>query len=303
MIPLKWRESLVGIQRSHEVRVLGQTNSCMQTKPVTPFRYDRKYFVSWIGFTLIELLVVIAIIAILASMLLPALSKAKSKADRIKCLNNLKQIGLFMQLYTDDNNDVFPGHRNTGLNTDDANRSLTNWWGTTIVSYGNNASNLFRCPAIKGRRFDNGVKWEWKFDPHKVGYGYNGYFLGIHPYAGDNLTVAGISFATKPWFKRTAVISPAQNLLIGDAMPKADGFWSSSLWWPTSCMNEKASGSKGFEGIEWIRHLKTGVVVFNDGHSEARKDQQINPPVDPGSGQAKGLINSEFWDPLQRGKR
>jgi prepilin-type N-terminal cleavage/methylation domain-containing protein len=175
---------------------------------------------SYNGFTLIELLVVIAIIAILASMLLPALSKAKSKADRIKCLNNLKQVGLFMQLYTDDSNDVFPGHRNTGLNTDDANRSLTNWWGTTIVGYGNNASNLFRCPAIKGRRLDNGVKWDWKFDCHKVGYGFNGYFLGIHPYdGGDNLSVAGVNFATKPWFKRSAVISPAQNLLIGDAMP------------------------------------------------------------------------------------
>jgi prepilin-type N-terminal cleavage/methylation domain-containing protein len=275
----------------------------MQTKPVTRLGSDRKYFFPWLGFTLIELLVVIAIIAILASMLLPALSKAKSKADRIKCLNNLKQVGLFMQLYTDDNNDVFPGHRNTGLNTDDANRSLTNWWGTTIVGYGNNASNSFHCPAIKGRRFDNGVKWVWKFDCHLVGYGYNGYFLGIHPYdGGDNLTVAGVNFATRPWFKRSAVISPAQNVLIGDAMPKSDGTWSSSLWWPTSCMNEKASSSKGFEGIEWIRHLNTGVVVFNDGHSEARKDSQINPPVDPGSGSAKGLINSQFWDPLQRSK-
>ncbi|MEO8427620.1 MAG: type II secretion system protein [Verrucomicrobiota bacterium] len=275
----------------------------MQTKQVVRFGSDRKYFFPWLGFTLIELLVVIAIIAILASMLLPALSKAKSKADRIKCLNNLKQIGLFMQLYTDDSNDVFPGHRNTGLNTDDANRSLTNWWGTTIVSYGNNASNLFHCPAIKGRRLDNGVKWVWKFDCHLVGYGYNAYFLGIHPYdGGDNLSVAGVNFATKPWFKRTAMISPAQNLLIGDAMPKADGFWSSSLWWPTSCMDQKASSSKGFEGIEWLRHLNTGVVVFNDGHSEARKDKQINPPVDPASGSAKGLVNSEFWDPLQRRK-
>jgi prepilin-type N-terminal cleavage/methylation domain-containing protein/prepilin-type processing-associated H-X9-DG protein len=268
--------------------------------PVQNPASTRNQLRSALAFTLIELLVVIAIIAILAGMLLPALANAKSKGARVVCMSNLRQVSLFMQLYTDDNNDTFPAHRNLGLATADAGPSLTNWWGTSIVGYGNHQSNLFYCPSIKGKRLDNNIRWEWAFDAHRVGYGMNAFFLAHHPYAGASLTYGGVRFDVAPWFKRSAIRNPSQNMVVADSMPKSDIQWSSSLWWPFSCMDPVASTTRAFEGMDPNRHLKTGNVVFNDGHAEVRKSEQINPPVDPSSGGPRGLINSRFWDPLQR---
>ena len=85
------------------MRISPHENSC---RPACFARYAR-------SFTLIELLVVIAIIAILAAMLLPALNKARSKAQEINCVGNQKQISTGLQLYVNDFNDRLPGHFNS----------------------------------------------------------------------------------------------------------------------------------------------------------------------------------------------
>ncbi len=258
------------------------------------------------AFTLIELLVVIAIIAILASMLLPALSRAKSKAERTACLSNFRQINLLMQYYTDDNRDTFPAHRNSGVASTDTTTSLTNWWGTTILGYKTNSANLFHDPAIKTKRLDDGTTWQWGFDCNRVGYGYNGWFLGRHPYGPvSGYVVGSVTYNVPEPFKRTSVIRPSESLVMGDKEPYGGitPAWGSSLWWESSCMDPAVVSHSSFptyEGIEPKRHLGQGAVAFNDGHAETRKSENINPPANPADHSARALINSRYWDPLQR---
>jgi prepilin-type N-terminal cleavage/methylation domain-containing protein len=138
------------------------------------------------GFTLIELLVVIAVIAILASLILPALARAKAKSRRIACLSNLHQVGVSFALYLSDNSERFPDRRD--LKNALGYKPWTTWppsdprggWAGVVLQHLLKPDSIWVCPEISSSPLrtlpqcrqeylpDNTnavvVYWLWRFD-------------------------------------------------------------------------------------------------------------------------------------------
>jgi prepilin-type N-terminal cleavage/methylation domain-containing protein/prepilin-type processing-associated H-X9-DG protein len=257
------------------------------------------------AFTLIELLVVIAIIAILAALLLPALSGAKGRAQRIKCTSQMKQLGLGFNLFLGDHEDRYPPaayrtadyeyqlswddyiHRDIGGTDSEADLLVG---ASGAIAGPNVVPKILKCPAD---RIEITIEWA-KFAQRRT-YAMNGSDivgpnnLPAFPTHGVGVYIANNNGSLPPWdppgYKASIVRDPAGTLLL---VEQPEGGNIAGNDYPTFCRGPTgpvtdrdqtpyqivSGGARPYGALAYGLHGKRFNYLFHDGHLETLKIQQ-----------------------------